>query len=81
MSGSRLVDMYVDMRKEARECDDSTFTSPRMLLSVIRMATALARVRLADRYTLLSTRCPIRYEKDEKILIVKYCRSLQSVYG
>ncbi|CAI4222357.1 unnamed protein product [Auanema sp. JU1783] len=42
----RLVEMYVDMRREARDSDDSTFTSPRMLLSVIRMSTALARLRL-----------------------------------
>lgn len=35
----RLVSMYVDLRKEARESDDSTFTSPRLLLSVIRFVS------------------------------------------
>ncbi|GMT32758.1 hypothetical protein PFISCL1PPCAC_24055 [Pristionchus fissidentatus] len=45
----KLVEMYVEMRRESRESDDSTFTSPRLLLSVIRMATALARLRLSDR--------------------------------
>ncbi|CAJ0589503.1 unnamed protein product [Cylicocyclus nassatus] len=44
----RLVEMYVDMRRAARESDDSTFTSPRLLLSVIRMSTALARLRLSN---------------------------------
>ncbi|KIH60863.1 hypothetical protein ANCDUO_08875 [Ancylostoma duodenale] len=44
----RLVEMYVDMRRVARESDDSTFTSPRLLLSVIRMSTALARLRLSN---------------------------------
>uniref|UniRef100_A0A0K0DCR9 DNA replication licensing factor MCM7 n=1 Tax=Angiostrongylus cantonensis TaxID=6313 RepID=A0A0K0DCR9_ANGCA len=44
----RLVEMYVDLRRNARESDDSTFTSPRLLLSVIRMSTALARLRLSN---------------------------------
>ncbi|KAJ1352790.1 Magnesium chelatase, subunit ChlI [Parelaphostrongylus tenuis] len=44
----RLVEMYVDMRRNSRESDDSTFTSPRLLLSVIRMSTALARLRLSN---------------------------------
>ncbi|VDM52675.1 unnamed protein product [Angiostrongylus costaricensis] len=43
-----LVEMYVDLRRNARESDDSTFTSPRLLLSVIRMSTALARLRLSN---------------------------------
>ncbi|KAK5986081.1 DNA replication licensing factor mcm7-A [Trichostrongylus colubriformis] len=44
----RLVEMYVDMRRVSRETEDSTFTSPRLLLSVIRMSTALARLRLSN---------------------------------
>uniref|UniRef100_A0A913HLD5 DNA replication licensing factor MCM7 n=1 Tax=Strongyloides stercoralis TaxID=6248 RepID=A0A913HLD5_STRER len=48
----RLVDMYVDLRKHARVSNDSTYTSPRVLLGVIRMATAVARVRLADEVTM-----------------------------
>uniref|UniRef100_A0A0N5AEB1 DNA replication licensing factor MCM7 n=1 Tax=Syphacia muris TaxID=451379 RepID=A0A0N5AEB1_9BILA len=45
----RLVDVYVELRKEARTNKDSTYTSPRTLLALIRMSTALARLRLADR--------------------------------
>uniref|UniRef100_A0A0K0F4X2 DNA replication licensing factor MCM7 n=1 Tax=Strongyloides venezuelensis TaxID=75913 RepID=A0A0K0F4X2_STRVS len=48
----RLVDMYADIRKHARSSNDSTYTSPRILLGVIRMATAVARIRLADEVTM-----------------------------
>ncbi|KAK6052447.1 MCM2/3/5 family protein [Cooperia oncophora] len=47
----RLVEMYVDMRRVSRESDDTTFASPRLLLSVIRMSTALARLRLSNTVT------------------------------
>lgn len=43
-----IVSAYVEMRKDARNNRDTTFTSPRTLLAVIRLATALARLRLAD---------------------------------
>nr|CAB3263696.1 DNA replication licensing factor mcm7-B [Phallusia mammillata] len=39
---------YVELRKEARASNDATFTSARTLLSILRLATALARLRLAD---------------------------------
>ncbi|KAJ8337817.1 hypothetical protein SKAU_G00367830 [Synaphobranchus kaupii] len=39
---------YVEMRKEARVSKDTTFTSARTLLSILRLATALARLRLVD---------------------------------
>lgn len=39
---------YVEMRKEARTNKDTTFTSARTLLSVLRLSTALARLRLVD---------------------------------
>ncbi|XP_072349572.1 DNA replication licensing factor MCM7 [Scyliorhinus torazame] len=39
---------YVEMRKESRVSKDMTFTSPRTLLSVLRISTALARLRLVD---------------------------------
>uniref|UniRef100_F7AUJ3 DNA replication licensing factor MCM7 n=1 Tax=Ciona intestinalis TaxID=7719 RepID=F7AUJ3_CIOIN len=39
---------YVELRKEARASNDATFTSARTLLSILRIATALARLRLAD---------------------------------
>jgi len=39
---------YVELRKETRRSHDKTFTSARTLLSIMRLATALARLRLAD---------------------------------
>ena len=43
-----IVSAYVEMRKDARNNRDTTFTSARNLLAVLRLATALARLRLAD---------------------------------
>lgn len=44
-----LVDAYIEMRREARNNKHlGTFTSPRTLLAVLRLSTALARLRLAD---------------------------------
>ncbi|KAI4484932.1 hypothetical protein M0802_012940 [Mischocyttarus mexicanus] len=43
-----IVDSYVEMRKESRNNVDKTFTSARNLLGVLRLATALARLRLAN---------------------------------
>jgi DNA replication licensing factor MCM7 len=42
-----IVSVYVEMRKEARHSQDSTFTSARTLLAVLRLSTALARLRLS----------------------------------
>ncbi|XP_008555507.1 DNA replication licensing factor Mcm7 [Microplitis demolitor] len=42
-----IVDSYVEMRKEARNSHDKTFTSARNLLAVLRLSTALARLRLS----------------------------------
>jgi len=42
-----LVNAYVEMRKEARTNKDMTFTSARTLLGILRLSTALARLRLA----------------------------------
>ena len=42
-----VVSAYVEMRKEARTSKDMTFTSARTLLGILRMSTALARLRLA----------------------------------
>jgi len=39
---------YVELRKESRRSNDTTFTSARTLLSIMRLATALARLRLGD---------------------------------
>lgn len=43
-----IVESYVDMRKNARNNKDMTFTSARNLLATLRLATALTRLRLAD---------------------------------
>ncbi|XP_052005836.1 DNA replication licensing factor mcm7-A-like isoform X1 [Xyrauchen texanus] len=39
---------YVEMRKEARVSKDTTFTSARTLLSILRLSTALARLRMVS---------------------------------
>lgn len=43
-----IVDSYVELRKESRNSRDKTFTSARNLLAIIRLSTALARLRLSD---------------------------------
>lgn len=41
------VNAYIEMRNEARNNQNSTFTSARTLLGILRIATALARLRLS----------------------------------
>lgn len=43
-----LVDSYVDLRKDSRGKEDKTFTSARNLLAILRLSTALAKLRLSD---------------------------------
>ncbi|ESN91580.1 hypothetical protein HELRODRAFT_96289 [Helobdella robusta] len=43
-----ITGCYIEMRKEARNHKDSTFTSARTLLAILRLSTALARLRLSD---------------------------------
>uniref|UniRef100_A0A0N4Z982 DNA replication licensing factor MCM7 n=1 Tax=Parastrongyloides trichosuri TaxID=131310 RepID=A0A0N4Z982_PARTI len=43
-----IIDFYIDLRNKSRNDKNSIYTSPRMLLALIRMSTALARIRLAD---------------------------------
>ncbi|RWS14280.1 DNA replication licensing factor mcm7-like isoform X1 [Dinothrombium tinctorium] len=43
-----IVNAYIEMRKEARNNKDMTFTSARTLLAILRLSTALARLRLSD---------------------------------
>ena len=43
-----IVSVYVEMRKESRISVDSTFTSARTLLAILRLSTALARLRLSN---------------------------------
>jgi DNA replication licensing factor MCM7 len=47
----RLIEKYVEMRNDAQENVNSTYTSPRILLGVIRLCTALARINLCDEVT------------------------------
>ncbi|XP_014213337.1 DNA replication licensing factor Mcm7 [Copidosoma floridanum] len=42
-----ITEQYVNLRKEARNLRDKTFTSPRNLLGILRLSTALARLRLS----------------------------------
>merc|ERR1719245_59233 len=42
------VGAYCEMRKAARNNKDMTFTSARTLLAILRLATALARLRIVD---------------------------------
>lgn len=43
-----IVGAYVDLRREARNNKDTTYTSARNLLGIVRLSTALARLRLSD---------------------------------
>eukprot|EP01135_Chromosphaera_perkinsii_P009993 Nk52_evm28s1992 gene=Nk52_evmTU28s1992 len=43
-----LVSQYVEMRSDAREDKDALHTTPRTLLAILRLSTALARVRFSD---------------------------------
>lgn len=43
-----IVGAYVELRREARNSKDMTFTSARNLLGILRLSTALARMRLSE---------------------------------
>nr|UPN66600.1 DNA replication licensing factor MCM7 [Colaphellus bowringi] len=43
-----IVSSYVELRKDARNSRDMTFTSARNLLGILRLSTALARLRLSN---------------------------------
>lgn len=43
-----IVGAYVELRRDARNSKDMTFTSARNLLGILRLSTALARLRLSD---------------------------------
>lgn len=50
---TRLIEIFLEIRKKKRPVDkslkeDTLFTSPRSLLAIARIATAFARLRLAD---------------------------------
>ncbi len=44
-----IVSAYVEMRKEARNSKDMTFTSARTLLAVLRLGTALVGLQITFR--------------------------------
>lgn len=43
-----IVSVYVEMRKESRANPDAAFTSARTLLAILRLSSALARLRLSN---------------------------------
>lgn len=43
-----IVNAYVELRKEARNSKDMTFTSARNLLGILRLSTAMARLKLSN---------------------------------
>ncbi|XP_065333521.1 DNA replication licensing factor Mcm7 [Cloeon dipterum] len=43
-----MVEAYVAIRRDARNNADMTFTSPRILLGIVRLSTALAKLRLSE---------------------------------
>lgn len=43
-----IVNSYVDLRRDSRSNGDTTFTSARNLLAILRISTALAKLRLAS---------------------------------
>lgn len=43
-----VVERYVEIRKEGRVAKNTTFLSARSLLSILRLSTALAKLRLAE---------------------------------
>ncbi|XP_054153446.1 DNA replication licensing factor mcm7-A-like [Oppia nitens] len=43
-----IVAAYIDMRNDARNNKDMTYTSARTLLAILRLSTALARLRLSE---------------------------------
>lgn len=47
----KLIDIYLEIRSRGKldDSSDSLFTSPRSLLAIIRLSTAFARLRLADK--------------------------------
>ena len=59
------------MREEARNNKDMTFTSARTLLAVLRLSTALARLRLVDRVRIL-----IIFNDEIYLIAYFYCKIL-----
>ena len=43
-----ITGAYIEMRKDARNNKDTTFTSPRTLLAILRLSTALVKHLLSS---------------------------------
>ena len=56
-----IVSAYVEMRKEARHSRDMTFTSARTLLGVLRLSTALVRLKFILGFDLFSSNPFLRF--------------------
>lgn len=69
----RLIDIYLNIRarKRINSNEDALFTSPRSLLAIIRLSTAFARLRLADKVE----------EADVKAAVDLYNCSRESIEG
>lgn len=62
-----IVESYVELRREARSGADMTFTSARNLLGILRLSTALARLRLAEEVSKDDVREALRLLEMSKI--------------
>ena len=67
-----LVNAYVKMRRHADDNSDVQYTCPRTLLSVVRMATALARLRFSDEVDISDVEEAIRLIDVSKASVTEY---------
>ena len=78
-----ITGAYVEMRKEARNSKDTTFTSPRTLLAVLRLATALVCVCLCHSLcvflSLLLTVCFLVTATAGAVMTAVYEENLDSI--
>ena len=65
--GDYLVNAYVHMRNRADETADFQYTCARTLLSVVRLSTALARLRFADQVE--------NFDVDEALRLIEVSKS------
>merc|ERR1712059_66312 len=76
-----IVGCYCELRKEARDAENknsTTFTSARTLLAILRLSTALARLRLVEmsKDSLKQTQDPANKGKQEVDRIYDFIRSI-----
>lgn len=75
-----IVSAYVEMRKEARTNRDTTFTSARTLLAVLRLATALVSCKFLS-YEYLITRIKAEYPHVDKITLLMYNQIQSNIFA